>query len=153
LSSDATLTITQLASHLGVSRWKVSRLIHAGELPSIPGGRGPLVPIGDYLTWFRSQVVTPDQEDGDMSIAALPDLIPFEQVAEKWGLSLRGLKEGARARKFAHIHIGHDRYFTGAQLDAFLAARTVASAEDDAKDAMRARRDRRQPARGRRAAA
>ena len=77
-------------------------------------------------------------------LTALPELIAFDTVAEQWGLSLRSLRDGARAKKFAHVRIGLNRYFTAAQLEAFLAARTVTTAEDDAKAAMAERRERRQ---------
>ncbi|XVU25776.1 helix-turn-helix domain-containing protein [Actinoplanes sp. CA-054009] len=145
------LTITDIAIHLGVSRWTVSRLVEAGEIPSTPGrGRWPLISTSDYRTWLNAQVVTPGQEAGSMT--DLPELIAFESVAEKWGLSLRSLKEQARAKKFTHIRHGQKRYFTPDQLDAFLGARTVTSAEDSAKTAMAARRDRRQSRTGRTAA-
>jgi excisionase family DNA binding protein len=138
------LTITDIAEHLGVSRWTVSRLVATGSLPTTPGnGQRPRITTSDYLTWLAGQVVTPGQEDGEMS-TALPELIAFETVAERWGLSLRSLRDNARARKFAHVRIGIGRYFTEDQLTAFLAARTVATAEDATKSAMAARRERRQ---------
>ncbi|WP_433793964.1 helix-turn-helix domain-containing protein [Actinoplanes sp. CA-252034] len=147
------LTITDIAVHLDVSRWTVSRLVGAGEIPSTPGpGRSSRISPLAYRAWLTSQVVTPGQEDGEM-LTALPQLIAFEKVAEQWDLSLRSLRDGARARKFAHVRIGLNRYFTAPQLEAFLAARTVSTAEDDAKAAMAERRERRNSRAARRPAA
>ena len=148
------LTITAIAEHLGVSRWTVSRLVAAGSIPSTPGtGRRPQITTSTYRTWLASQVVTPGQKDGDMA-TALPELIPFTQVASTWGLSLRSLTDQARAGKFTHIRLASGaRYFTPTQLEAFVAARTVATAADEAKTSMAARRERRQARPARRPAA
>ena len=147
------LTIAQVAKHLGVSRWTVSRLVTTGSLPTTPGnGHRPRITTADYRTWLTAQVIAPGQETGEMT-TALPELITFETVAEKWGLSLRSLRDNARARKFAHVRIGLNRYFTAEQLESFLAARTVATAADESKTSMAERRARRQARPARRPAA
>lgn len=137
------MTIAAVAEHLGVSRWTVSRLIDAGEIKSAPGRGGFRIPTADYAAWVNRQTVSPEQKDGDMPVTELPTMFAFEDVAEKYRLSLRSLKEAARARKFAHTRIGTQRYFTDAQLQAFLAARSVESTQDASRDGMRDRRARR----------
>ncbi len=72
---------------------------------------------------------------------ALPALHPFDDVAARYGLSLRSLVDAARARKFTHTRIGNQRYFTAEQLQAYLASRTVqAERPVDGLAGVRARR-------------
>ena len=137
------LTITAIAAHLRASRWTVGRLIDAGAIATVQGPAGPLIPTTEYLTWIAGQAVSPGQKDGDMS-DAMPTLHPFPEVAEKYGFSLRSLNDGARQRKFAHTRVGVKRYFTDSQIEAFLAARTVAADRDTSMDGARARLERRQ---------
>lgn len=139
------MTIADVATHLGVSRWTVYRLIEAGELKSAAGARGPRISTADYAAWLLTQAVNPDQKDGHMptSPPALPTMFAFEDVAKQYGLSLRSLLDSARAKAFTHTRIGSKRYFTSTQLDAFLAARAVESKQDTSLDAMRSRRARR----------
>ncbi len=77
----------------------------------------------------------------------LPKLHTLEEVAEEYGLSLRSLKDGARARRFPHVRFGNRRYLTPDQVDALIKAKTEQPPEDEAMDKVRARR-----ARARRAA-
>lgn len=132
------LLLQDVAEHLGVSRWTAARLLgKAGiEIPSTG------LPLPDYAAWIKAQAVTCEDEDGDMT--APPELYTFDDVAERYGLSLRSLKDHARERKFAHTRFGKGWYFTGAQLEAFFAAREVKSTEDVALERMRRNRDRRQ---------
>lgn len=75
-------------------------------------------------------------------MTTLPTLHPFPDVARKLGISLRGLRERARARRFTHVRIGAERYFTDDQLAEFLAASTVTTKRDDDLAATRERVER-----------
>ncbi|TDB84227.1 DNA-binding protein [Micromonospora fluostatini] len=82
-------------------------------------------------------------------MTTLPTLHPFPEVAKRLGISLRSLRERSWARQFDHVRIGRERYFTEAQLAAFIDAMTVPSqrSSDLAKTAERvARRQQRRRA-------
>ncbi|MEV4384365.1 helix-turn-helix domain-containing protein [Micromonospora sp. NPDC049580] len=59
-------------------------------------------------------------------LSALPNLTPLDEVAASLGIPPRRLADHARGRKFTHVRIGKERYFTDAQLEEFLASHTVA---------------------------
>ena len=63
-----------------------------------------------------------------MTTSTLPRLHPFPEVADRLGISLRTLREQSWAKRFTHVRIGRERYLTDEQLDAFIAAFTIASA-------------------------
>ncbi|MBM0274104.1 MerR family transcriptional regulator [Micromonospora tarensis] len=54
----------------------------------------------------------------------LPNLTTLGEVAAKLGIPPRRLRD--RKRQFSHVAIGKEIYLTDAQLEAFLAAHTVA---------------------------
>lgn len=89
------------------------------------------------------------------SATAPPDrLHTLAEVAEKYGLPLRPLKDSARANPpgFTHIHLGRERYLTDEMVTALLAsntktASTAKSKKDDGLDGVRARLARRPPRR------
>lgn len=73
----------------------------------------------------------------------LPHLHTLEEVAEKYGLSLRSLKDQARRKAFRHIHFGNERRLTDAMLAELLAKYTVAPESDDELASVRDRVTRR----------
>lgn len=88
-----------------------------------------------------------------MTDQPLPRLHLLEEVAEKYRLSFRSLRERAWRREFAHISIGRKRYLTDEQVAELLKASTVGTAQSDGLDAVRARRNRaRRTSRAKRAA-
>ncbi len=156
MSGSDLLTLPEIADHLGVSRWTVGRLIGTAGLEATTSVDGNTrVTRSAYMAFLNRQAMTPSKEVRNMpqSLPGLPDLHLFEDVAAKYQLSLRGLKDGARARKFEHIQIGKLRYFTDEQLGKFFAAHKVGRAEDKALAAMRDRRARRRPRQNARSAA
>ncbi len=65
----------------------------------------------------------------------LPTLFTFEEIAAKYELSLRGMKEGARAGRIEHIRLNRQTFaMRPEQIERFLAARTVRNAEDDERE-------------------
>lgn len=148
------LTFDEAAQHLGVTRWSIGRAVTSGDLTAVrvPGkGRdgAKRIPLDSYLAYLaRSIVAAQCRKDRHMTdrqpASTLPDLHLFEDVAEKYRLSLLELKRGAYAGRYEHLHIGTKRYFTDEQLQAFFASRTVKVAkQDDGLDGVRARRARR----------
>ena len=121
------LSISQIEVHLGVSRWTVTRLLDSGALESVRTPTGRRVQPAAYRAWIARQAVAATPEDGDMP-SEIPPLHQFEMVAETYSLSLRMLKDRARAGAFEHTRIGSGWYFTPAQLTSFLAAHTKAAA-------------------------
>lgn len=77
------------------------------------------------------------------ALADIPRLHPLPVVAAQLGVSLRSLRERARARRFAHVKIGRERYLTDSQLAALIEAHTVTTPRDDALAATRERQRRR----------
>lgn len=59
----------------------------------------------------------------------LPNLYSLPEVAERYRLSLRSLRERARRREFTHIQLGRERYMTDEQIRALLDGATVANQE------------------------
>lgn len=68
------------------------------------------------------------------STAPPPRLHTLAEVAQKYGLLLRPLRERARAGRFTHIHIGRERYLTDDMVTALLATFTVAGSSRPATD-------------------
>ncbi len=146
------LTIDEIAHHLRVTRWSVSRAIAAGDIEAIrvPGkGRdgAKRIPLASYLAYLGRSVVARQAEDQpmtDIQPAELPALHDFRDVARRYNISLRGLRLAAREKRFEHMHIGTQRYFTDEQLTAYLASRVVkAEKADDGLGEARAKRARR----------
>ncbi len=143
MSGPELLTIPQVAEHLGVSRWTAYRLVGDGDLEVTESVDGSTrVTRSAYTAWLDKKAMTPREEVRHMH-PDLPQLHAFEDVAATYNWSLRALKEGARAHKFEHTHIGRRRYFTDEQLGKYLASQKVVPAQDQALAAMRDRRDRR----------
>ena len=145
------LTIDEIAQHLRVTRWVVGLTIKAGGLAAerVPGrGRdgSKRIPLPSYLAYLRRSTVARQRAEDKTMTAGQPTTLPtlhrFEDVAETYGIKLRGLLRNAK--QIEHIHIGHNHYFTDAQLAAYLASRTRKPAKvDDGLDGVRARRARR----------
>lgn len=58
-------------------------------------------------------------------------LYTLAEVAEHTGLSLRHLTDGARARRFEHVHRGKARLMTAKQIRKLLDTSTVTAEADD----------------------
>lgn len=92
-----------------------------------------------------------------MTTTSLPTLHTLAEVADRYRMSLRGLKDRARRRQITHIRVGNQRYLTDEQITELLAQHTITPAApvvdqravDMAATAARVGRSRR----GRRAAA
>ncbi len=151
LPSGDLLTISEVAEHLHTSRWSVARLVKAGELTTIPvfgRGRGGSKRISraNYLALLAAHTISVGEEQpvrDNQPADGLPTLHDFEDVAAAYGISLRRLREAANRGEFSYIPIGAKKFFTSAQLTAYLDARTKAAKEDPGLAAARAKRDRR----------
>lgn len=137
------------ADRLHTTRRAIFRLRQSGALVTRSvRGRGPgggrQVSIASLIALIEEGTVVPPEKEAIMPAGELPVLHPFEEVAETYGISVRSLKDAAYALKFEHVQIGRRRYFTAAQLAAYLAANTQAqptSLTDPALEAARAQRD------------
>lgn len=149
------LTFDEAAQHLRVTRWSIGRAVTSGDLTAVqvPGkGRdgAKRIPLDSYLAYLERSTVASVERPKDRHMtdrqpaSTLPDLHLFEDVAEKYEISLLELKRGAYRKQYEHLHIGTKRYFTDEQLRAYFASRTVKVAkDDDGLDGVRARRARR----------
>ncbi len=74
----------------------------------------------------------------------LPTVITFEEITERYPISLRTLKEHARAGLIEHIRFGNTWAMTPEQVDKFLKSRTHRTEADQALDVVRERVARKQ---------
>jgi hypothetical protein len=80
----------------------------------------------------------------DTRASLIPDLVTFEAVVDKNPtISLRSMKESARAREFEHIRIGNAWLLTPEQVEAYLATKTKKpKPAQDSLGSLRARHER-----------
>lgn len=86
-------------------------------------------------------------------LITLPNLTTLDEVAARLGIPPRRLRD--RKKQFTHVAIGKEIYLTDAQLEAFLAAHTVApepTPKSDRDKAIQQTRERVTRQRGRRKA-
>lgn len=134
------MTINELGAYLGVSRWTVMRLLDDGEL--VAGNdraKGVTVAIerSSVANYLRRHTVTHTQEPTAMPLPnttiELPVLISLEDVAGRTGMSLRVLQDGCRAKppRWAHVHIGRNRYMTPEQVTELVRDQTAGKGDPD----------------------
>jgi hypothetical protein len=119
---DADLTVSQIAAHLGVKTWNVTRELQLGKtnparlqgakvLGARMGvGRGGQwrVKVKTYLDWLQ----IPEEDRTRLGPDGLPELIPFEMAAGRLGIAQPLLLPLVRQQRLAHIEFGRTRYFT-----------------------------------------
>lgn len=79
-----------------------------------------------------------------MTDPPLPRLHLLEEVAQRYRLSLRSLRERARRKEFTHVKFGRERYLTDEQVQQLITASTVTTKQSDDLDGVRERRNRTQ---------
>jgi hypothetical protein len=115
------LTADQIAAHLGVRTWNVTRelqLFDKGQLHRMPGvkvlgrgvGRGGQwrVDREAYLNWLQ----IPTDDRGFLGADGLPELIRFDTAAARLGLDPAVLRTVIRQQRWPHIAFGRNRYLT-----------------------------------------
>jgi hypothetical protein len=68
--------------------------------------------------------------DARNTVVQLPSLFTFEEIAERYGYSLRGMKDDARDGKFEYTRRGKTWRMTPAQVEAFIALHACRPSED-----------------------
>lgn len=120
-----TLTITEAADRLRVTRWTVYRHL---ELVDIDGTWH--VDEDTILRLLADNTVHPTTKE-NTPVNGIPRLYTLEEVAEKNPhLTARALADGARAGKFEHIRFGRRRLMTEAQIAKLLEDNTERSRAD-----------------------
>lgn len=123
----AALTAAQIAAHLGVPTWNVTRqlqLFEKGQLHRLPGvkvlgegvGRGGQwrVEREAYLGWLQIPAEDRDFPEGP---DGLPELTKFHTAAGQLGLEPTILRTLVRQTRWPHIVFGRNQYLTHNQLE------------------------------------
>lgn len=125
-SEDADLTVGQIAAHLGVKTWNVTRELQLGKanparlqgtkvLGARMGvGRGGQwrVKLKTYLDWLQ----IPKEDRTQLGPDGLPELISFEMAAGMLGIRPELLVPLVRQQRLPYIEFGRTRYFTHNQV-------------------------------------
>ena len=148
----AHLTIAQVCSGLGKSRWSVNRYIAEGRLAKKKAPNGRIgITRASYKAFLQangmeaSQPVRPQPAlDGrDFTPAenalGLPKLFELSELAAHLGVPVAPLVEAARDRKFRHYKIGQLRYATVEGVRDLLDAHAVTTAAEDRHESVRKR--------------
>jgi hypothetical protein len=123
---ESTLTVAQIAAHLGVKPWNVTRelqLFEKGQRHRLPGakvlgegvGRGGQWRIEPetYLNWLQ----IPAEDRTFLGPDGLPELIRFLDAAAKLGLDPTIMRTMIRQMRWPHIAFGRNQYLTHNQLE------------------------------------
>jgi hypothetical protein len=120
------LTAGQIAAHLGVKTWNVTRELQLAEKGAKHRLRGSKVRgegVGNggqwrvdrevYLAWLQ----IPAADRTHLAADGLPELIPLADAARKLGIEPVELQALIRRWRQPHIAFGRQRYVTHNQLD------------------------------------
>jgi hypothetical protein len=123
---DGPLSVAQVAEHLAVKVWNVTRELQLGTKQNEAGrlrghkvrqnvGRGGQwrVDRETYLNWLG----IPPDDRGHLGPDGLPELIPFAAAAEQLQVRQTELSLRIRAERWPHITFGRMRYLTHNQLE------------------------------------
>ncbi len=121
----AALTAGQIAAHLRVKVWNVTRELQLGRTQPhrLPGHKVLGKGVGQggqwevdrqvYLDWLQ----VPAEDQDHLGPDGLPELIGVADAAGKLGLPTAALLAFLRQRRIPHIAFGRQRYLTYRQLE------------------------------------
>jgi hypothetical protein len=127
-SDNSPLNTAQIAAHLQVNPWNVTRELQLGRRQTNSGrlrgdkktGTGLVGSGGQwrvdrqtYLNWLQVLLADRDHVGPD----GLPELIPLTHAARQLDLSRENLGTLIRRQRWPHITFGRNRYLTRNQLE------------------------------------